>query len=79
MDGDNVPVPRQQVCQEFGWFGINIDPDANHCRSACLSLEGKVPPMWVIPTDEEDVIASHTLAVVPGLSTRTTASETSSR
>ena len=62
--GENSPVIRQQVCQGLAWLGITIDPDANQHGSTCISPKGKAPSVWVIPTDEEAVIASHTLAVV---------------
>ncbi len=62
--GENSPVIRQQVCQGLVWLGITIDPDANQHGSTCISPKGKAPSVWVIPTDEEAVIASHTLAVV---------------
>jgi acetate kinase len=62
--GENSPVIRQQVCQGLGWLGIQIDPDANQRGDTCLSSKGQTPSVWVIPTDEEAVIASHTLSVV---------------
>ena len=55
---------RQQVCQGLTWLGVRIDPDANQRGNGCISPEGCTPSVWVIPTDEEAVIASHTLAVV---------------
>lgn len=62
--GENSPLIRQQVCQGLTWLGVRIDPDANQRGNGCVSPEGCTPSVWVIPTDEEAVIASHTLAVV---------------
>jgi len=62
--GENSPVIRQRVCQKLAWLGIAIDADANLRADACISPKGKTPSVWVIPTDEEFVIATHTLAVV---------------
>jgi acetate kinase len=68
--GENSPVIRQRVCQGLAWLGINIDPDANQRGDTCISPREQTPSVWVIPTDEEAVIASHTLAVVRSLEAR---------
>jgi acetate kinase len=62
--GENSPVIRHKVCQGLGWLGISIDQDENRRGSTCISPKEHAPSVWVIPTDEEGVIASHTLAVV---------------
>ena len=62
--GENSPVIRERVCQGLTWLGVRIDLDANERGNGCVSPEGCTPSVWVIPTDEEAVIASHTLAVV---------------
>jgi acetate kinase len=62
--GENSPLVRQQICQGLTWLGVRIDADANERGNVCISPEGCTPSVWVIPTDEEAVIASHTLAVV---------------
>ena len=55
---------RQRVCQGLVWLGVRMDPDANQRGNGCISTERCTPSVWVIPTDEEAVIASHTLAIV---------------
>ncbi|MCR4411199.1 MAG: acetate/propionate family kinase [Thermoguttaceae bacterium] len=65
--GENSPVIRQRVCKGLAWLGVHIDPDANGHGSTRISPAGQSPSVWVIPTDEEAVIASHTLAVVRAL------------
>jgi acetate kinase len=62
--GENSPLVRERVCQGLTWLGVRIDPDANQRGNGCISPEGCTPSVWVISTDEEAVIASHTLAVV---------------
>jgi acetate kinase len=62
--GENSPVIRQRVCQGLAWLGVDIDPQANSRSRKWISAEGQVPSVWVIPTDEEAVIASQTLDVV---------------
>lgn len=62
--GENSPIIRERVCQGLVWLGIEIDPAANQKGRGCISPPGRTPSVWVIPTDEERVIATHTLAVV---------------
>jgi acetate kinase len=62
--GENSPEIRRRVCEGLGWLGVHIDAEAIQRGSTCISPKGQVPSVWVIPTDEEAVIASHTLAVV---------------
>lgn len=62
--GENSPAIRQRVCQHLGWLGVKLDPDTNLHGSMCISPAGQAPSVWVIPTDEEAVIASHTAALV---------------
>ena len=62
--GENSPVIRRRICEGLGWLGIRIDPDANERGRKCISPPNASPSVWVIPTDEERVIAEHTLAVV---------------
>jgi acetate kinase len=65
--GENSPVIRQRVCDGLAWLGIRLDSDANQRSDVRISLKDGAPSVWVIPTDEEAVIAAHTLAVVRGL------------
>jgi acetate kinase len=55
---------RQEVIAGCRWLGAELDPEANkrnHCRVHAATSR---IPVWVIPTDEELVIARHTLAVL---------------
>lgn len=60
--GENSPEIRQQVCQRLAWLGININADDNRHGNQQISPPGQTPSVWIIPTDEESVIASHTLS-----------------
>jgi acetate kinase len=62
--GENSPVIRERICRGLEWLGIRIDPDANEHGRGCISPLGRSPAVWVIPTDEEGVIATRTLAVI---------------
>jgi len=58
--GENDAEIRERVCSDAAWLGIEIDTEANAAGSHCISWPGKTPAVWVIPTDEERMIAEHT-------------------
>lgn len=59
--GEHSPVIRQRVCEDGAWLGIELDLDANAQGEGPISQPGSSPSVWVIPTDEEWMIAQHTL------------------
>jgi acetate kinase len=62
--GENSPVIRQRICRGLAWLGVAIEPTANERGRGCVSPAGRSPSVWVIPTEEERVIAAGTLATV---------------
>ena len=62
--GENSPVIRGRICQGLTWLGIGIDPGANAGGLGRISRSDSSPSVWVVPTDEERIIAEHTLAVI---------------
>ncbi|HET6982152.1 MAG TPA: acetate/propionate family kinase, partial [Myxococcaceae bacterium] len=54
-----VPV-RERVVQNAGWLGITLDPVANSAGGPRISAAGSRVPAYVIPTNEELMIARHT-------------------
>ncbi len=62
--GMNSALIRARVCHSLAWLGIAIDPAANERREDCISPPGRSPSVWVIPTDEEGVIAENTWRIV---------------
>jgi acetate kinase len=62
--GENSPVIRSRTCERLGWLGLAVDASANERGRGCISPAGQSPSVWVIPTDEERIIAEGTLAVV---------------
>lgn len=66
--GENTPALRQAVCDGLGWFGVEVDPEKNaNVRSLDvpdISTENSRVRVYVIPTDEELMIARDTKAVV---------------
>jgi acetate kinase len=64
--GENAPEVRRRICEASAWLGIDMDPDANARKVARISRPGSRVSAWVIPTNEELMIARHT-GVVLGL------------
>ncbi|HEX3358543.1 MAG TPA: acetate/propionate family kinase [Tepidisphaeraceae bacterium] len=62
--GENSCIIREKVCRGLSWLGIEISAEANNTGKRCVTREGATPSVWVIPTDEEGVIAAQTLKVV---------------
>jgi acetate kinase len=62
--GENAPEIRHRVCRDAGWLGVALDDAANRDGGPRISRPGISPSVWVIPTDEERMIARHTLRLV---------------
>ena len=50
---------RELICTQCAWLGIELDAAANARHAARISVAGARASAWVIPTDEEIVIARH--------------------
>jgi acetate kinase len=61
--GENDAALRADVLGTLSWLGFELDPAANAAGRPLLT-RGAGPRAWVIPTDEEAVVARHTYAVV---------------
>lgn len=59
--GEHAAPVRAKVCQASTWLGINIDPEANQANALQISAAGGKVSVWVMRTDEEEVIARHTI------------------
>lgn len=62
--GENSPSMRDRIAQRLVWLGAAIDPTANSTNSTLISRTDSRIPIYVIPTDEEAMIAKHTFALV---------------
>jgi acetate kinase len=62
--GENSPVIRKQVCEQAAWLGLAIDDNANENGSKRISLPESQVSAWQVPTDENVMIAQHTLRKV---------------
>ncbi|HXW73309.1 MAG TPA: acetate/propionate family kinase [Steroidobacteraceae bacterium] len=58
--GENSPEIRCRVCAACAWLGIEFDLEANTAKAACISRKASAVSVWVIPTNEELMIARHT-------------------
>ena len=61
--GEHAPSIRARVCRDAAWLGVRLDEAANERRGPRISDPGSPASAWVIPTDEELMIARHTLAI----------------
>ncbi len=58
--GENAAVIRARVCDDAAWLGLELDDGANESGGPRISKEGSRISAWVIPTNEELMIAMHT-------------------
>ncbi|MGE5170086.1 MAG: acetate/propionate family kinase [Rudaea sp.] len=58
--GENSRSLRERVCRDAAWLGVELDPDANRRNATCISTPASRVSAWVIPTNEEVMIARHT-------------------
>jgi acetate kinase len=61
--GENAAGIRAAIVQRLSYFGLEIDEAANANGGPLISRRGSGVPCYVIPTDEELMIARHTLRV----------------
>ncbi len=63
--GENAPVIRAEICAGLDGLGITIDENANESDSREPRQIGKSSiPVWVVPTDEELLIARDTMRCI---------------
>jgi len=65
--GENSAQIRQRVCEDAKWLGVELDESLNEMNKQALaylsSVKSKVP-VFVVPADEELMIAQHTLNLI---------------
>ena len=69
--GENAPEVRRRICEASAWLGVRLDPDANSRGVGRISPAGSGVSVWVIPTNEELMIARHTGHVLGLVEART--------
>ena len=58
--GENSAEIRRRICQASAWLGIDPDEEANLRKERRISRAGSRASAWVVPTNEELMIARHT-------------------
>lgn len=58
--GENSAEIRARLCAASAWLGIELDPEANARKGPLISKAGSRVSAWVVPTNEELMIARHT-------------------
>ena len=67
--GENSPEIRKRICEACSWLGLELDPEANTGKGPRVSSSRSKVSVWVIPTNEELMIARHTGALLGLLQT----------
>jgi acetate kinase len=62
--GEHAPAIRERVCGDAAWLGVEPDATANARGGPRISAPASRVSAWVIPTDEELMIARHTRRVL---------------
>ena len=55
--GERAAPVREAVLRQAGWLGLAVDEAANNAHGPRISPPGRTPSAWVIPTDENLMIA----------------------
>jgi acetate kinase len=58
--GENSAEIRRRICESSAWLGIKLDAEANARNALRISVAESRVSVWVIPTNEELMIARHT-------------------
>jgi len=62
--GENSPQIRAAIVSKLGWLGASLDAAANAENKLLISRRDSRLPVYVVPTDEELMIARHTLSLL---------------
>jgi acetate kinase len=62
--GENSITMRARIAEKLAWLGATLDPAANVARKTLISSPDSRIAVYVVPTDEELMIARHTLALI---------------
>lgn len=58
--GEHATLIRERICLDAAWLGLALDPVANAAGHALISAPDSRVHAWVLPTNEELMIARHT-------------------
>ena len=67
--GEHAAPIRARVCRDAQWLGVRLDAAANDAGGPKISADDRAVSVWVIPTDEDMMIARHTNDIVRATAT----------
>ena len=62
--GEHAAQVRTRICEQSAWLGVRLDLQANAAGAGKISAPDSAVAVWVIATDEQLMVARHTLALV---------------
>jgi len=62
--GENSASIRARIVERLEWLGLSLDPAENERNASLISRADSRIPVYVVPTDEELMIAQHTLSLL---------------
>jgi acetate kinase len=62
--GQYSAIVREWVCRDAAWLGIDLDSRANTAGGPCITKPESRVSAWAIPTDEDLMIARHTVKLI---------------
>ncbi|MCC7425732.1 MAG: acetate/propionate family kinase [Alphaproteobacteria bacterium] len=62
--GEHAPAVRAKACAHATCFGVGLDAAANEANAQAIHAPGSAVRVYVIPTDEERMIARHTVRLL---------------
>ena len=63
--GENSAIIRERITEKLRWLGAELDRDRNVAIKEVISTEKSRVKVLIVPTDEEQMIARHTLTLLP--------------
>jgi acetate kinase len=64
--GEHAAEICARVCQDAHWLGVRLDEPANEAGGPRISLPASPVSAWVVPTDENLMVARHTRRLLDG-------------
>ncbi len=64
--GENDADLRERVCKDAAWLGVELDEGANRYGEVRISTSDSAVSVWTLPTNEELMIANHTMSLIQG-------------
>ena len=62
--GENSVGIRARIAERLEWLGVSLDPAENARHAPRISRAGSRIPVYIVPTNEELMIAQHTLSLL---------------